>query len=203
MRKLSLVLMSVLFLSSGIFAKGVDDGKAVYKVDPQKSKVTWTGKKVAGQHTGTVMVGNGEVHVNGSNLELANVKMDMNSIACTDLSGDMSQKLVGHLKSDDFFSVEKHPDAVFEATGFKSGAGANQYIVTGKLTIKGITNEVSFPATVNVSNGKLTANGTAKIDRTKYDIKYSSGSFFKDLGDKVIYDDFEIEFNLVANAEAI
>jgi polyisoprenoid-binding protein YceI len=92
---------------------------------------------------------------------------------------------------------------VFEATGFKSGAGENQYIVTGKLTIKGITNKISFPATVNINNGGLTANGTAKIDRAQYDIKYNSGSFFKDLGDKMIYDDFEIEFDLVANAEAI
>ena len=203
MRKLSLVLLSALFLTAGVFAKGVDDGKTVYKIDPQKSKVTWTGKKVTGQHTGTVMVENGEVHVNGENLELANVKMDMNSIVCSDLSGDMNQKLVGHLKSDDFFSVENHPQATFEATGFKSGAGEDQYIVTGKLTIKGITNEVSFPATVDVSSGALSAKGTAKIDRTKYDIKYNSGSIFKDLGDKMIYDDFEIEFDLVANAEAI
>ncbi|QGY42256.1 YceI family protein [Maribellus comscasis] len=203
MKKLSLVLLSVLFLSVGVMAKGVDDGKAVYKVDPIKSKVIWTGKKVTGEHTGTVLVDNGEVHVSGESLELANIKMDMNSIACTDLSGDMNQKLVGHLKSDDFFSVENHPQAVFEATGFKAGAADGEYIVTGKLTIKGITHELSFPATVEVNDGTVTANGTAEIDRTKYDVKYGSGKFFSGLGDKMIYDDFEIEFNLVATAEAI
>lgn len=203
MRKLSLVLLSLVFFAVGVFAKGLDDSKTVYKIDTQKSKVTWTGKKVTGHHTGTVMVDGGEVHVSGEELELANVKMDMNSIACTDLTGDMNQKLVGHLKSDDFFSVENHPEAMFEATGFKSGAGDGEYIVTGNLTIKGITNEVSFPAKVEVNSGELSAKGTAKIDRTKYDIKYNSGSIFKDLGDKMIYDDFEIEFELVAGAQAI
>jgi polyisoprenoid-binding protein YceI len=204
MKKFSLVLMGALFLSAGVMAKSADDGKAVYTIDPQKSKIIWTGKKVTGEHTGTVSIENGEVHVDGENLQLANVKMDMNSITCTDLTAEeWNKKLVGHLKSDDFFSVENHPHSVFEATGFKTGAGENQYIVTGKLTIKGITHEISFPATVEVNNGEVSANGTAKIDRTKYDIKYRSGAFFKDLGDNLIYDDFEIEFDLVATTNAI
>ncbi len=204
MKKTSLVFLSALFLTVGVMAKGVDDNKAIYKVNPQKSKITWTGKKVTGEHTGTVNINNGEIHVNGESIEMANVKMDMNSITNTDITADgMNQRLVGHLKSEDFFSVEKYPQAEFVATGFKTNAGDDQYMVNGKLTIKGITHEISFPATVEVSNGEVSANGTAKIDRTKYDIKYRSGSFFKDLGDNLIYDDFEIEFDLVATAEAI
>ncbi len=204
MKKFSLVVLSALILTTGVFAKGNDEAKSVYKVDAQKSKITWTGKKVTGQHTGNVSIENGDVYVNGSNLELANIKLNMNSITCTDLTAEeWNQKLIGHLKSEDFFSVEKFPQATFEATGFKTGAGKDQYIVTGKLTIKGITQDISFPATVKVENGRILANGTASIDRTKYNIQYGSGSFFKGLGDNMIYDEFEIEFTLVAASENV
>jgi len=106
------------------------------------------------------------------------------------LSGEWKDKLVGHLKSDDFFSVEKHPNAIFKITSVKD-SGSEQK-VGGK-----ITHEISFPAKVSVNGGKVTASGTASIDRTKWDIKYGSGQFFSDLGDKIIRDEFEIKFVLV------
>ena len=204
MKKFSLILFNAFEHSVASVAKGTDDGKIVYKVNAEKSKITWTGKKVIGQHTGNILVDNGEVRFDGQSLVMVNVKMDMNSITSTDLTNEeWNQKLVGHLKSDDFFSVEKHPEASFEATGFKTSAGEAQFIVTGQLTIKGITHEISFPATVKLDNGQLKANGTARINRTKYEIKYGSGSFFKGLGDNMIHDDFKIEFDLFATSESV
>ena len=138
---------------------------------------------------GAVVIKNGEP-------QSAEIKMDMNTIESTDMQGEWKDKLVGHLKSDDFFSVEKHPVATFNVKSFrKSGT---QHTVVGDLTIKGITHEISFPADVKVEEGKVTANGTATIDRTKWNIRFRSGKFFSDLGDNLIYDDFEVRFELVA-----
>lgn len=204
MKKISLVLLSLVFISLTGIASEFTNGNNVFSIDSEESKITWTGKKVTGEHTGTLMLESGKVYVDGNNLAMADVKMDMNSIVCLDLTNaEWNKKLVDHLKSDDFFSVENHPYSSFEATGFKATEKEGEYIVTGELTIKGITNDVSFPAVVEIGNGKLSAKGTAKIDRTKYDIKYGSGSFFKGLGDNMIYDNFEIEFNLVAKSDAV
>lgn len=184
-------------------ARAVEPAKGtVYSIDTEKSKVVWLGKKVTGEHTGTISFYDGEVVYEENKPVSVSIKMDMNSIVCTDLTNEQwNQKLVGHLKSDDFFSVEKHPESVFTADSFQpkqADANGNNYIVSGTLTIKGISHEISFPAKVEVTNSGLIALGTAKVDRTKYDIKYSSGSFFQDLGDNLIYDEFEITFELAA-----
>ena len=138
--------------------------------------------------------------VENNSVVAAQVSVDMNSIVCTDITdAGTNQKFVGHLKSNDFFSVEKHPKVNFEITSMKPGA-AGEYIVNGKLTIKGITNDVNFPAKVSVNNGLVKAVGTAKLDRTKWDIRYGSGKFFQGLGDKMIYDEFEVTFDIAAKA---
>lgn len=204
MKQISLVILGSFLLATTAIAGNSGNSATVFNVETKQSKVLWTGKKVTGEHTGTLNLATGEVTVDGNKVINAQVKMDMNSIVCTDITNaDVNQKLVGHLKSDDFFSVDKFPQAVFSATTFKAnpaGTGGNNYLVSGKLTIKGITREISFPAKVEIKNGLLKANGKAKIDRTQYDIKYGSGSFFKGLGDNMIYNDFEIEFDLVASS---
>jgi polyisoprenoid-binding protein YceI len=106
--------------------------------------------------------------------------------------------LVGHLKSDDFFSVEKHPVSKFEIKDVKHKSG-NQYTLTGDLTIKDITHPVSFDAAVDVKDKQLTAKGKMEVDRTLYDIKFRSGRFFSGLGDNLIYDTFTLDFDIVAN----
>lgn len=194
------VLAAGFILTASLAFASVGQGDTKLKVDTQKSKVYWTGKKVTGEHTGYLNIEKGTVVLKDGAPESATIKMDMKSIESTDLQGEWKDKLDGHLKSEDFFSVEKHPVATFEAKSFKkSGA---QHTVVGDLTIKGITHEVSFPVDVTVKDGKLTANGTAKLDRTKWDIRYGSGKFFDGLGDKMIYDDFEIKFELVASDAA-
>lgn len=175
-----------------------------YTVDAAQSNMTWDGKKVTGQHNGTVKIANGTVLVNKNKLVGGTVNVDMNSIVSLDLTdAGYNQKLIGHLKSDDFFSVEKHPNATFKinsATPIKGAkAGAPNYNVGGNLTIKGITQPVSFPATVTVNGNTISAKSEAiTLDRTKWDIRYGSKTFFASIGDKAIMDDFTVKFNVVA-----
>jgi|SRR6218665_1423340 len=161
------------------------------KVDASKSTINWVGKKVTGEHSGTVNLKEGNLIFKGNKLAGGNFTVDMTSLTATDISGDYATKLDGHLKSEDFFGTEKHPTStlVFKKIATKAGG---VYTVTADLTIKGITNPVTFDITVkgNTATSKLT------IDRTKYGIKYNSKSFFDSIGDKAIYDDFELTVNL-------
>jgi polyisoprenoid-binding protein YceI len=128
--------------------------------------------------------------------------MDMTTIVNEDIESEsMNDRLIGHLKSDDFFSVEKHPAAklVLKEAEHKGG---DDYTFTGHLTIKEITHPVSFGAVSSVEDGKLTSKGKIEVDRTLYDIKFRSGKFFSDLGDKLIYDTFTLDFNVVAMESA-
>ncbi|MBB6238526.1 polyisoprenoid-binding protein YceI [Pedobacter sp. AK013] len=165
-----------------------------YTVDAAKSTITWVGKKVTGSHNGTVALQSGTLAVNGKSVTGGTFVIDMTSIK----DADGSAKLEGHLKADDFFGTAKFPTSTFVITKV-AGSGAN-VTVTGNLTIKGITKPLSFPATVTVN-----ADGTASalagkivVDRTKYDIKYGSKSFFDSIGDKAIDDNFELAVKLVA-----
>ncbi|WP_395074771.1 YceI family protein [Flavobacterium sp.] len=162
------------------------------KVDASKSTINWVGKKVTGQHTGTISLKDGALVFDGKKLVGGNFTVDMTSINTTDLkAGEGKEKLDGHLKADDFFGVEKHPTAtlVFKSIGAKT---KNSYKVNADLTIKGITEPITFDIVTvkNVATAKLAVN------RTKYDIKYGSGSFFEGLGDKTISDNFDLEVNL-------
>lgn len=170
---------------------------ARYNVDATESTIVWTGKKVTGAHTGNISVTNGNIEMDGNKVTGGFFEIDMNSMTCTDLSGDMAGKLLGHLKSDDFFGVEKNPTASLKITK-AVWQGENNYKVTGDITIKGVTKEIKFPATITEENGKITANSTIVVDRSEFDIRYGSGSFFDNLGDKTIYDDFTLEVSLVA-----
>jgi polyisoprenoid-binding protein YceI len=161
------------------------------KIDAAKSTINWVGKKVTGEHSGTVNFQEGNLIFKSGKVVGGNFTVDMTSMTTTDLTGDWKGKLDGHLKSDDFFGTEKFKTAtlVFK----KIAAKANGvYAVTGDLTIKGVTNPITFDLAVkgNTASTKLT------IDRTKYGIKYNSKSFFDSIGDKAIYDDFELNVNL-------
>ena len=198
MKKSIGIVLGILVITSSVFATNAKKEKTAFEIDTKASKVHWTGKKVTGEHTGYLSVGKGTVVVENNNVVGAQVNIDMNSIVCTDIKdAGTNQKFVGHLRSDDFFSVEKHPNARFEITSMKP-VSSGDYNVKGNLTIKGITNEISFPAKATVSGGTVKASGTAKIDRTKWDIRYGSGKFFDGLGDKMIYDEFEITFDISA-----
>ena len=203
MKKSIGILLGILVITSSVFASNTKATKTAFEIDTKASKVHWTGKKVTGGHTGHLSVSKGSVMVENNNVVGAQVNIDMNSIVCTDIKDEgTNKKFVGHLKSDDFFSVEKHPNVKFEVTSMKASATAGEYNVNGKLTIKGITNDVSFPAKVSVNKGLVKAVGTAKLDRTQWDIRYGSGKFFASLGDNMIYDDFEVTFDIAAKASS-
>ena len=162
------------------------------KVDAAKSSIIWTGKKVTGSHEGTINLKDGNLVFKGKTVVGGTFNVDMTSMAVTDLkAGQGKEKLEGHLKADDFFGTDKHETAtlLFKKVSVKS---PNVYTVNGDLTIKGITKPVTFELVTTVN----TALANVKIDRTKYDIKYGSGSFFDNLGDKAINDNFDLAVSL-------
>ncbi len=163
------------------------------KVDASASEITWLGKKVTGEHSGTVELKSGELELKGNAITGGNFVVDMTSIKCTDLTdAEWNGKLVGHLKSDDFFGVETYPTAKLVITD-KAAFSGNTATVTGDLTIKKATHPVTFDV---VKDGD-TYTAEITIDRSKYDVRYGSSSFFDGLGDKVIYDDFYLTVKLV------
>ncbi len=166
-------------------------------VDTTASQVTWKGYKVTGEHTGTIGVKNGNFVYDGAILTGGAFEIDMASITCTDLPEKAGGKLVGHLKSDDFFGVATHPTAKFEITKVVSRGKAGDYKVTGNLTIKEMTKEIRFNTTVDNSTGVPVATADITIDRSDFNVKYGSGSFFDNLGDKTIYDEFDLGLKLV------
>jgi len=162
------------------------------KVDVSKSKISWVGKKVTGQHEGTVNLKDGALVFKGKKLTGGTFTVDMNTISATDLTADQGKdKLDGHLKADDFFGTAKYPTSklVFKTIAAKAN---DTYTVTADLTIKDKTNPVTFDVVVKGN----TATTAFKVNRTKYDIKYGSGSFFDGLGDKTINDDFDLIVSL-------
>lgn len=167
---------------------------ASMSVDTSKSTLKWTGKKVTGEHYGTVKIKSGSLDLDKGQ---GSFVIDMNSIDCEDLSGEWKQKLEGHLKSPDFFNVAKYPESKFKLTKVKKESG-DKYTFTGDLTVKDITKPISFPVTVAKKGDMTTVAGKFTIDRLKWDIKYNSGKFFEKLGDKMIYDDIHFDLNLVA-----
>lgn len=160
-------------------------------INTKTSTLTWKGYKITGAHEGTIQIKSGHLDFSKDVLTGGEFVVDMTSINVTDLDGGYKDKLEGHLKSDDFFGVASHPTAnlVFTKVAAES---TNNYSVTADLTIKGKTHPITFKIAVN-GNKATTA---LKIDRTKFDIKYGSASFFDGLKDKAIKDEFDINASL-------
>jgi polyisoprenoid-binding protein YceI len=192
--KTALLFLSLALVPASVFAK-----PETFKVDTAKSKATWEGTKVGGAHNGEIKIKSGSIEVEKNEFKSGQVEMDMASLNNKDITGaDMNAKLVGHLKSDDFFSVEKHPTSTFKITKVEKKDGKT--MVTGDLTIKGITKPVKpFSVDVKVDKKTLTAKGTMAVDRTVYDIKYRSLKFFSDVADKAIHDEFKVGFDITAS----
>jgi len=173
-------LITSLVLSFGLTAIAAE-------VDVKKSEFKWTASKVTGKHYGTVPIKKAELRTDKKN-EVTGGKfvLDLKNFTVDDLSGKWEKKFLTHMKSEDFFEVSKYPDAKLILTEMKKG------MATGKLTIKGKTETVKFPYTSK--NGVY--SGTLKFDRTKFDMRYGSKSFFKSLGDKAIDNKVIVEFKV-------
>jgi polyisoprenoid-binding protein YceI len=203
----SVLVLTFFFHHTSLLAAGDPAKKAAAKaasltVDPAKSVLTWTAKKVGGEHTGSVKVAQGNLVVKSNKLAGGTFTIDMTSITDTDITNEgMNAKLTGHLKSEDFFSVEKNPTSTFKITKAapiaNAKAGEANYKITGNLTIKGITNAITFPATVTLTGNSAQATAKIDVDRTKYDIKYRA-AIIGTAADKIIDDNFTIDLKLVA-----
>ncbi len=191
-------LLSLALLLAGT---GAAMAQSTYTVDPVATKLVWTGKKITGQHHGSIGIRSGTIGWGENGLSHADVTIDMTSITNADMEGEYAAKLEGHLKSPDFFNTAEFNTANFKATRVEAIPGVEtgkpNYSVTGDLTIKGITHPVTFDALAWKEKKGVRAAGTIIFDRTLYDIKYRSGQFFDALGDKMIDDMVELTFDLV------
>jgi polyisoprenoid-binding protein YceI len=164
-----------------------------FEVLNAQSKIHWIGKKVTGAHDGSIDIKEGELILNDGQLTGGKFIIDTTSIIILDVTDPTTNaQFAGHLASDDFFSSQKFPEATLT---INSVSGKH---IEGSLTIKGITHPVGFDAEINTKRDLLTATGKLIIDRTKYEMRFRSGNFFMDLGDTLIYNDFELNVSLTA-----
>jgi polyisoprenoid-binding protein YceI len=167
----------------------------IYKVQSAKSTIDWVGRKVVGEHNGTVTIKEGFFIVEGDQITRGKVIINMGSIKILDITDPATNfQLAGHLASCDFFDSEHYPEAAFDITSVSVSQ------INGYLTIKDITHPLSFDAQLSYKAGVLIVSGKIVIDRTKYGMKFRSGNFFKDLGACLICNDFELNVNVTATA---
>jgi polyisoprenoid-binding protein YceI len=193
------------FLSTTALAKA-DKVKKVFAeeklaVDTAATDLGWEGGKklVPTKHVGKIQVKGGEILLAKGNIVGGTFEVDMATLTDTDLPSEKRQDLENHLKSDDFFDVEKYPLAKFEikeVTALPKGDAKGTHLVKGTLTIKNVSKAISFPAHIEMGDGSVKARAEIEVDRTKFNIRYGSGKFFKKLGDKVIKDEFKLSLNL-------
>jgi polyisoprenoid-binding protein YceI len=199
---MKLLFTSIMIVIISLTQRPGDD--TVYTIDKSKSKVNWTGYSLFsfGEHFGSISINEGTLTCQNGQLVGGKVTIDMSSIHTLDEGFEDKDGLAEHLKSPDFFEVDKYPTSVLEITAIKpiNDAKANQpnVNVVGMLTMKGIRQAIEFPANVSVGQKEITAKAKFKIDRTKWNVRYNSGKYFSDLGDNAISDAIAISFEIIA-----
>ena len=194
MNKLFTYILSISIITLFSFTSHVNKVNA----NKNNSSVIWTGSKPTGSHTGNVTLKDGYLSFDHGNLVGGEFTIDMTSITCSDIESEKKNKyLVDHLKDEDFFDVNKFPEAKLVVNRVKNLEGS-QFEMKGNMTIKGITNPVTFNADIKINRNSYTAIAKIIIDRTEWGVEYKSGNIFKDLGDKIIYDDMEFDIFLVS-----
>ena len=182
-------LTSVIFLII-IFCSNVYTQELI--LDNINSSIKWTGKEITTKtHYGSLKFKEGKISMKDDKIISGVFIVDMKSIDCQDLSGKSKNYLESHLKSEDFFGVEDYPKASLSIKTSELKSDGNQ-LVEGEITIKGITQPISFNISIQNNEGKAKLT----FDRTKHNVTYRSGNFFQNLVDKLIYDDIEIEAQL-------
>ena len=165
---------------------------ATYNIVQDESSLMWTGREVStSSHYGTINFTSGQFEIADGLISQGEFLVDMTSITVQDLTGGSKERLEGHLRSDDFFSVESFPTAHLYISSSEVISNG-KWMVNGFLTIKDISHPVLFEM-VNTEDGW---NANLVFDRSKYNVKFRSGTFFENLGDKLIYDDIELKINL-------
>ncbi|MDZ4749063.1 MAG: YceI family protein [Saprospiraceae bacterium] len=191
------LFFSLLFAAGfAIAAQAGDPVKGDLKVNTATSKVEWVGRKVTGKHNGTINIKEGVLQIKDGILLGGSFAIDMSSIKVLDITGEYGDKLEGHLKSDDFFAVDAFPTSKLVITQ-ANAKGDGQFEVKGDLTIRDVTKQVTFLTQLTADGKKYKATTNITIDRSNYNVKYGSGSFFEGLGDKTIYDEFDLAITLI------
>ena len=192
------ILLSLVLSIATLFAFATKPHIDNVRVNAESSTVKWIGSKVASSHEGNVNIEKGSISIDHGTLVGGEIAINMNSISCSDIdSREKNRYLVTHLKGEDFFNTEAFPLAIIKITRAVKGKG-NMYKIIADLTIKGITHSIAFQADVNINGLNYLATAKIKIDRTKWNIKYGSGRFFEDLGDKLILDEIEFDIFLLS-----
>ena len=186
------------FTVATLFAFATKPHIETVRVNTENSTIKWVGSKVASSHEGNVKIAKGTLSIDHGTLAGGEIAIDMNSISCTDIKSEKKNKyLVDHLKDEDFFNTKAFPIAIIKITKAIKGKGS-AYNIIADLTIKGITHPIAFEADVKINGVNFLAKAKIEIDRTKWNIKYGSGSFFEDLGDKMILDEIAFDVLLVS-----
>ena len=205
-----LIFVSVIGLASTLFiAANPSEGisginsvpleKARYITKAEDASIIWKGGKITGgSHTGTLALKDNSLAFYGRDLAGGSFTIDMESITTTDLSGGSADKLIGHLKSDDFFGVSTYPTSTFTITKVEKGMEPGDYDVTGDLTIKSTTIPISFKVQMEWERNRAMAMANITVNRADFDVRYGSGRFFDNLGDKAIKDDFTLDVRIVS-----
>ena len=174
-------------------ASGLPDGS--FSLNKEASTLMWSASKIGGSsHEGEVAIDSGEIIISDERLSGGEFNIDMTTIS----ESKNSQAFLGHINSEDFFNVQEFPETRISINAMDKNEDGT-FLVSGDLTIKGITNKIQFPAEITSSENELMANANIVIDRTKWDIRFGSPSFFEDLGDNAINDDIHFNLTLVLN----
>ena len=205
MKKFNFFFVLSLFLILVSFQKDVTNS---YVVNTEYSSVVWKGFKIGSEHSGKVAMKEGNLLVEDGQLKGGKFVFDMSAITCEDVEeAEENTKLVNHLKSADFFNTTDYPTATFVINktipyGREQVKDQNYFKATyklvGDLTIKGITKPLKTQVDIYEYETSLSGVARLRIDRSDYDIRYGSGSFFDDLGDKIIYDEIQLDVNISA-----
>lgn len=180
-------------------------GEVVYALDPARSTIAWKGSSVLATHRGEVRVKSGDVVVENGIIKRAQILVDMGTITNTDLKSGARDMLVNQLMSPDFFDVDTYPEAKFELTQVEQRTRTNprepNVSLLGTLTIKDMSHTIGFPASITISKNELTGSATVTFDRSKFNVRYGSPSFFSNLGDNAIDDSVELTVSLAARVK--
>lgn len=195
----SILIVALAALSFAAVAKPGKKAPQTLKVDASASTFNWLAKKLTGEHNGTVKIQSGNLITDEGKLIGGDFTVDLSTIKDLDIQGDFAGKLETHLKSADFFDVAQFPTSTLKITKAVAKGGEN-YDLTGNLTIRGITQSITFPAIVKVTGKTASASAKFDIDRTKFGLTYRSKAFFENIGDKMIYDNFTVDVKIVASA---
>lgn len=189
--------IALIFSMLGLLWTNTASNLEALNISKTESTVGWKAAKVTGEHWGKVSISSANLDYQNGRITSGSFEIDMTSITVEDIQdANSNARLTNHLKSDDFFSVEKFNKSSMTITEAKTSNGKD-YEIKGNLIIKGISNPVTFPAQVREEGNKVIATGKITFDRTKYEIKYRSGNYFENLADRLIYDEVTLDVKLV------